>query len=176
MKYIDGNLIDLALKCNFDVIAHGCNCFCKQKKGIAADMVKNFYTDNFSRENIIFQGDINKLGTIDYATTYIKDSIVKSYSVQISNNTLEKKDFFKLIIINAYTQFDYRRFVTDEDVNIDYSALNLCLKKINYIFKGKSIGLPKIGAGLAGGDWSIIEKMIQKELKDMDVTVVNYVK
>ena len=40
------------------------------------------------------------------------------------------------------------------------------------MFSGKHIGLPKIGAGLAGGDWNIIKKIIQTELKDCKVTVV----
>jgi O-acetyl-ADP-ribose deacetylase (regulator of RNase III) len=50
------------------------------------------------------------------------------------------------------------------------------MKKMNKVFEGKHIGLPKVGAGLAGGDWSIIEKIIIKELKDFKVTVVNYKK
>jgi len=33
-----------------------------------------------------------------------------------------------------------------------------------------------IGAGLAGGDWKIIEKIIEEELVDMDVRVVKYKK
>jgi O-acetyl-ADP-ribose deacetylase (regulator of RNase III) len=37
MKYeeINGDLIELALQDKFNVIAHGCNCFCTQKSGIA---------------------------------------------------------------------------------------------------------------------------------------------
>ena len=45
---------------------------------------------------------------------------------------------------------------------------------MNYRFKGKHIGLPKIGAGLAGGDWERIKGIIQKELKDCEVTIVIY--
>ncbi len=36
------------------------------------------------------------------------------------------------------------------------------------------IGLPKIGAGLAGGDWPRIECIVDEELADCDVTVVEY--
>jgi O-acetyl-ADP-ribose deacetylase (regulator of RNase III) len=42
-------------------------------------------------------------------------------------------------------------------------------------FSGKTFGLPMIGAGLAGGDWDIIEGIIQEELNGEDVTVVKYV-
>jgi O-acetyl-ADP-ribose deacetylase (regulator of RNase III) len=50
------------------------------------------------------------------------------------------------------------------------------MKKINYKFKGKHIGLPLIGCGLAGGDVTIVKKIIQEELKDCTVTIVNYKK
>jgi len=57
---------------------------------------------------------------------------------------------------------------------LDYEALTLCLRKINWVFSGKHIGLPKIGAGLAGGDWEQIKQIIKNELNDCDVTVVIY--
>ena len=57
---------------------------------------------------------------------------------------------------------------------VDYEAIVLCMRKINHIFKGKHIGLPMIGAGLAGGSWSSIRQIIQTELKDCNVTVVIY--
>ena len=44
-----------------------------------------------------------------------------------------------------------------------------CLKNK---YSGKKIGLPKIGAGLAKGDWNIIESIIAEELKDENVTIV----
>lgn len=31
-----------------------------------------------------------------------------------------------------------------------------------------------IGSGLAGGDWEIIEKIIEEEMYDEDVTIVIY--
>ena len=36
-------------------------------------------------------------------------------------------------------------------------------------------GLPLIGAGLAGGDWTIIEKIIEEETRGEYVTIVRYV-
>jgi O-acetyl-ADP-ribose deacetylase (regulator of RNase III) len=55
-----------------------------------------------------------------------------------------------------------------------YPSMVLELHKMNAVFSGKHIGLPKIGAGLAGGDWNKIESIIKRELKDCKVTVVNY--
>lgn len=43
---------------------------------------------------------------------------------------------------------------------------------------GFSVHMPRIGCGLAGGDWNIIERIIREELVDrgLDVTVYNFVK
>jgi O-acetyl-ADP-ribose deacetylase (regulator of RNase III) len=46
------------------------------------------------------------------------------------------------------------------------------MKLIKDGFSGKKIGLPFIGAGLAGGDWAIISQIIKEELAGEDITVV----
>lgn len=56
---------------------------------------------------------------------------------------------------------------------IRYDALRSGLRRVGR-FSGEinaSICLPRIGAGLAGGDWSIIENIIQDELKGLEVFV-----
>ena len=59
---------------------------------------------------------------------------------------------------------------------IRYEALRTCLgKAAGYAKeKGASIHMPRIGAGLAGGDWVVIEGIIQDELDDDGVAVVVY--
>jgi hypothetical protein len=42
-------------------------------------------------------------------------------------------------------------------------------------FAGKRIGYPLIGAGLAGGDWKVIESIIQQELDGEDHTLVKLI-
>ena len=44
------------------------------------------------------------------------------------------------------------------------------------LFSGRKIGYPKIGAGLAGGDWEVIEKIIDAELEGEDHALVEFVK
>ncbi len=44
-----------------------------------------------------------------------------------------------------------------------------CLKER---YSGQRLGLSKIGAGLAGGDWEIISQIIDEELAGEDVTLV----
>lgn len=73
------------------------------------------------------------------------------------------------IILNLYTQF-----YGGPNLNLD--ALKLCLSKVNYLYAGKHIGLPKIGCGIAGGDWEIVKEIIKTHLTSCKVTIVNYKK
>lgn len=166
-KEIQGNLITLAKEGKFDVIAHGCNCFCRMKRGIAPQMAEAFGCDSFPLESKKFEGDINKLGQIDCLLIYDK--------------TLDKQ----YTVINAYTQYQWGTQLKP----FDYEAFTLCMRKINNIFKGKNIGLPQIGSHLAGGIWSEedlsheerenllinfkdIKTIIKDELKDCKITIV----
>lgn len=154
---IEGDLIDLAKRGNFDVIAHGCNCFSRMKRGIAPQMAAAFRCDRYRLEDQKHAGDIRKLGQIETMSSgsFGSEHYEKTFSV-----------------VNAYTQYHW----DSKGKPLDYEAFTLCMRKINHIFHGEHIGLPQIGAGLAGGDWQRIKKIIQTELKDMNVTVVIYKK
>ena len=154
---IEGDLIKLAKEGKFDVIAHGCNCFCKMSRGIAPQMVKAFDVQNEAQyylESDKYIGDIGKLGNIQIG--------VAIPAIKSPNGYLK--------VINAYTQYNW----DTQTKPFDYEAFIICMRKINHIFKEKHIGLPMIGSHLAGGDWEIIKQIIQKELKDCQVTVVIY--
>lgn len=170
-KEISGCLIELAKSGAFDVIAHGVNCQNIQGAGIALQMKETFFTDRFHKEQT-GKGDINKLGQIDAQFFMLHEAGVFSPVFNGRSNSKYIKDIY---VVNAYTQFKYGKNHHDGDEKpIDYEALTLCMRKINHEFPGKKIGLPQIGAGLAGGDWNIIKEIIKKELKDCDVTVVIY--
>lgn len=155
-KEVEGDLIALALEGTFDVVVHGCNCFCTMGAGIAPQMAKTFGCDSFQLESEEFKGDVNKLGCIDFEFFDIPG----------------KKRIYP---VNAYTQYGTgTNYLTGSPVALDYEALVLCMRKINKIFKGKHIGLPLIGCGLAGGEWKKVKKIFQNELKDCTITVVHY--
>ena len=144
---IQGDLIQLALEGQFDVIAHGCNCFCTMKSGIAPQMANTFGCDKYDLEYYTQKGNINKLGQIEHRNFYVNNGKIQS--------NFEYEDI-NLIVVNAYTQFMYgtnHKYGVSKP--LDYEALTLCLRKMNTIFKGKHIGLPLIGCGLAGGIWDI---------------------
>ena len=154
-KEVKGNLITLALIGEFDVIAHGCNCFSTMGAGIAPQMAKEFGCDMYPMELQWPGNPITKLGNIDHQ----------------GGNTAGRQ----LFVVNAYTQFSYGRNHADGVAKpVDYHAILMCFKKMNHVFKGKHIGLPQIGCGLAGGDWKVVKYLIKKYLSDCDVTVVMY--
>ncbi|MDA3854977.1 MAG: macro domain-containing protein [Candidatus Woesearchaeota archaeon] len=150
-REIKGNLITLALSGTFDVIAHGCNCFCTMGAGIAKDIRKNF-KEAYSADLQTSRSDYLKMG--NYSKGYKSD----------------------LWVINAYIQYYYGQNSPGCNQSLDYEALTVCLRKINQEFFGQHIGLPQIGCGLAGGDWNKVKEIIQKELINCNVTVVIYEK
>lgn len=168
INYVDGDLIKLAKEARFDVIVHGCNCLSTMGAGIAPQMAEAFGCDEFEMET--WGPTIEKLGCIDYETVVLGEHTIFSLK-DFKNNRNEPE----LTVVNAYTQFRYGANHADGIARpLDYEALTLCLRKINEVFKGKHIGMPKIGAGLAGGNWNKIAEIITYTLLDCKVTVVNY--
>jgi O-acetyl-ADP-ribose deacetylase (regulator of RNase III) len=149
MRVIEGNLLDLAKSGCFDVIIHGCNCQCVMGKGIALQVKKNFPAA-YEADCLTLKGDEAKLGNYSKATIYCNE---KSF-----------------VIVNAYTQYHWR----GKGVKVDYNAIESVMRRIKCEFSGKRIAYPKIGAGLAGGDWTIISNIINTALQGEDHTLVEY--
>ena len=168
INYVDGDLIKLAKEGNFDVIVHGCNCLSTMGAGIAPQMAEAFGCDRFEMET--WGPKIEKLGCIDWQTVVLGEHAI--WSLWDADN---KKGEPELSVVNAYTQYKYGRNHKDGAIApFDYEAFTICMRKMNKIFEGKHIGMPKIGAGLAGGSWQRIERIIDAELYSCEVTVVNY--
>ena len=143
MEFIKGNLLDLFENQAFDILVHGCNCFHTMGEGIAKQ-IKDKYYEAYEADLQTLKGDKNKLGTY---TLY-----------QVNNSQC---------IINAYTQYYYYG-----KKPINYDALRNVFKLIDENFKDKKIGIPKIGSGLAKGDWKIIQKIIEEENHHNIITCV----
>ena len=147
IRYIDGDLVRDAA--NYEVIAHCCNCFCTMGAGIAPQ-IKHKFPEAYEADCKTQSGDESKLGTITY-----------------TENTTP-------IVVNLYGQFDYTGRRSGK-MDLDYDALRSALKAMREKFTGKTFGLPMIGAGLAGGDWNVIEAIIEEEMRGEYVTIVRYV-
>ena len=147
-KEVEGDLITLFKEGQFDVIVHGCNCQNIMGAGIAKSLA-DVYPEllQVDKDFGIPVGDIGRLGN------YSKLTLREGPTLQW--------------VINAYTQYNLGK-------DLDYNALELVLKKINFLFKPERIGIPLIGCGIAGGNWNVVKKIIQRQLRDCDVTVVHY--
>lgn len=151
MKIVKGDIITLAKQGNFDVIIHGCNCFCTWGKGLAVPMKQNF-PDAFKADKATIYGDVGKLGA--YSSVYIN------------------RDELDLVVVNAYTQYNYGT----NKRHADYNAIEKVFTLIAKDFAGKRIAYPMIGAGLAGGNWNIIANIIENCLSGQNHTLVKYFK
>lgn len=149
IKEVEGDLISLFQQGEFDVIVHGCNCQNIMGAGIALSLAEA-YPELMKVDSIYSTpiGHIDRLG---------------NYSKLIIGEDVKTRQY----IINAYTQFNPGK-------DLDYNALELVLKKINFQFKPERIGINTIGCGIAGGNWNVVKKIIERQLRDCDVTVVHY--
>lgn len=151
MRHIKGDLIQLAVQGNFDVIVHGCNCFCAMEAGIAL-AIKQHFPEAYEADLKTQAGDRSKLGAITCGQV--------------------DRDGIQLTVVNGYTQYNFG----GGGRLVDYDAVRSVFQQVKDNFSGQRIGYPAIGAGLAGGDWNIIYPIIKEELKGEDHTYVEYQK
>ena len=151
MKQVDGDLVKMALAGDFDLLVHGCNVFCTQGKGIALQ-VKDTWPEAYAADCATIKGDMSKLGHFTFAKVG------------------------QVTVINAYTQGNYWSHGQDKSCLADYRAIKSAFHRIVLQFGGQGLrfGIPRIGAGLAGGDWDIISKIIDEVMANEDLTLVNY--
>ena len=149
METVRGDIIRLALDGVFDVVVHGCNCQCVMGAGVAKS-IRAAFPAAFEADRATAKGDRGKLGTFS--------------SAQIASGGRS------ITVVNAYTQFHWR----GRKPLADYEAIRRVFNLIRSTFSGQRIGYPKIGAGLAGGDWSTIAAIIDDALEGEDHKLVEY--
>jgi O-acetyl-ADP-ribose deacetylase (regulator of RNase III) len=139
MRVERGDLIEKAESGEFEVVVHGCNCFCTMGAGIAKS-IKQVFPAAYEADLATTAGDASKLGTYSQA--------------------LVEANGKPLTIINAYTQYHWR----GSGRLADYEAIRQVFRRIKQEYSGKRIGYPAIGAGLAKGNWAVIAAIIEEEL------------
>ncbi|BBK09208.1 putative phosphatase [Klebsiella phage 05F01] len=162
LKYKVGDLIEAARNGEVNYIGHGCNCYTTMGSGIAP-LIKAAFPYAYKVDCQTGKGDITKLGSFSEA------------------DPLEF-DMEGPVVFNLYTQYGYwGRNQGKRDLNYDaiYNALSAMAERMHDFDKGDQerhvVGLPKIGAGYAGGDWDIIELIIKKTLCAQGIDVIIYV-
>ena len=148
-KTIKGNLLDAFDRGDVDVIAHQCNCFCNMGSGIAPQIAKR-YPSARAADNATIKGDSDKLATF---TRAIIPRNVNGETIGVG------------VVYNLYGQFGYG----GQRMRTNYYALKRALKSmqndLNDLGKGdRIVGLPLIGCGLGGGDWSVVSEIINEVL------------
>ena len=172
---VTGDLISLAKQGEFDVIIQGCNCFCTMGAGLALQ-IKQQYPQAYAADCKTIVGDKNKLGT--FTSVEIPIKIVDKDNYIIDDTGQPAYPVFKnhtFHIVNMYTQYGFNPV----DNPCDYDAIRKGFRQIAKIAAldaahngNLRVGYPKIGAGLAGGNWDIVSEIINEELQHVDHTLV----
>jgi O-acetyl-ADP-ribose deacetylase (regulator of RNase III) len=145
IKTVKGNIFDF-VKPN-DAIVHGCNAQGVMGSGIALE-VKQRYPGAFN--------------------AYVNHHLVHGLTLGDAIPYFDPKD--KFWIINAVTQEFFGR---DGKRYVSYDAVADAFKRIrdaNQHFD--RLLFPLIGAGLGGGDWTVIQSIIESEFKGSNTELI----
>jgi len=147
---VNGDLISLAKQGRYRAIVHGANCFCVMGAGLAPQIAKE-WPEAEMIDSYTTTGDKSKLGRY---SSYRSDEVT---------------------VINAYTQYGTGGRAKGLP-DIEYKAVAKVFTSINSVYGGVSgkIGIPQIGAGLAGGHWEAIKTIIDLVTPDLDIELVIY--
>lgn len=151
MKYKIGDLCEALKQGEVAAIGHQCNCFNTMGTGVAKAIKKHF-PEAYEMDCMTTKGDKLKLGEISLAKT--------PYGY----------------VYNLYGQYGYGR----NQCHTDYTALESALTEmrdecLRDMFPAKKIGLPKLGSGHGGGDWSKVQQIIQRVFSGSGIDVTIYV-
>ena len=169
IEYVNGNVIE----CKELIMLHGCNAQGAMGRGVAKAVREHFpwAYDAYRKAYIeqVIRPKFNRpmlahmaLGTVSWA---------------INVDGLGRP----LIVGNLITQIYYEAKHADKDGRlVDYGGVRLCMREVEQFVRlthdrtidihaigiVHRVALPKIGAGLGGGDWTIISKIIEDESKN----------
>ena len=159
MKTIHGNILDQTT----GLIVHGVNCQGVMGGGIAAQ-IRAKYPQVYK----------------DYRAFYEKETVSPRFqtTAQLLGNVVYTRVSDELVIASAFTQDFFG--ASKNTVYVSYAAIAQCFYKIvmdhkvdQHFFESpvQVIKFPMIGAGLANGDWSTIQKIIEQQtsgVKDLE--------
>ena len=139
------------------ILIHVCNDVGAWGAGFVLALSKAFPQAESEYRSMAFMPDGSMLGKVQF--------------VHVRNSPGEH-----LYIANMIAQRS-TRFIKDGSKTgcppVRYPALMTCLEAVAKFASDNKLSVisPKFGAGLAGGDWKLIEMMMGVAFKDLDVTV-----
>lgn len=148
MNYIKGNLFDSKA----DVLCHQVNLYGVMGGGIAAEVKEKFPNAYIRYKN--FCSDYK------FSETMLGVSLI----VPTDENQSQ-------YIANCFCQNDF----SQDGCLTNYEKMRECFIYVTKWMKQnkmKTVAFPyKIGCGIAGGDWNIVEKIIEDVFKNFDVEI-----
>lgn len=161
-RTVEGNIIKIAKEGNHRYIVQGNNCFSIQGAGLAPQMCKAFKgLYEADKDYIVPEGE-ERLGKFSYVLSTCENGKV-------------------IQACNMYTQ--YRAgFSPDGYSIVSYEGIFEGFKLLNeravdqYTVGGvePTVLIPKIGCGLAQGNWDMVRCLIDEATPDLDITYVEY--
>ena len=131
IEYRKGDLLDV----EEGIIVHGCNAQGVMGSGVAL-AVKQKYPDVYKKYRYYYYENELKLGTTQFNRINTNLWVVNAITQEFFGKDGKRYVNYAAICESMLEVFDYAR------------CLDLC------------VHFPKIGAGLGGGDWNIIEQLI----------------
>lgn len=146
IRYIEGSIFDR----NTRVVVHGCNAQGKFAKGFAEE-VRRRHPEAYERYISTFEADGLEPGSVMWSQARGR------------------------LVGNMITQ---RYYGKDGARYVDYDAFRSCMRHVNEAARDgvrssefpdgfRSVCMPLVGTGLAGGDWSILSRIVEEELVDV---------
>ena len=158
MKVRIGNIFE---QVKVGVIVHGCNAQGVMGSGVAKE-VKERYPGAFQ----LYRSHCEMYGIGSKGLLGTTPAWVNSHPV---DNEIDPTKH--LVIVNAITQLNYGR---DGQRYVSYAAVQEAFDNIRILCKAigaTDINFPMIGAGLGGGDWSVISTIIQDCMEEVNQTL-----
>ena len=155
INYIKGDATEpLVIGDKYSVICHCCNALGAWGKGFVVPLGKKYpIAKEKYLELIKASKPEDRLGSVSFA-----------------------RASDKIIVANIIGQ--YYTYPRDGKIPLDYEALEKGFKFIIEIFKMHkmpfTVHMPKIGCGLAGGDWNRVEEIIKNTFINSNIEVYVY--
>lgn len=159
INYTTTNVLDWNLLNEHDVFIHSQNCQNTWGAGFAVQAKKTF-PELYQADMATLKGSKSKLG--DFTKSDIQ------------------RLGFRIIGVNIYGQYNYgpKEFSAKDEAEtrkIRYAAIREALTKVHAAYGDVKYLMPRIGAGLAGGDWKVIEGIINEVMPNASVTVSTFI-
>lgn len=166
LHYHEGNL----LLSDCTVIAHQANCYNTMGAGIASQ-IKKMYPE-------AYDADVNFIKTIVPQEQLSKLSRDEQANLKLGRCSRTFSKDKKRVIVNLYGQLGFDRYVMQTQYDKLKSAFEEMLQGLIHLEKNGfpiKLGIPYLmGCGLAGGDWSVVERDIFELAKKYEREVYIY--